>query len=287
MPRKAMTRDEWRTLIAKCEQEFKDFQGTVSVRVSGGAASSVAWKRCLDKYGHDRVRPVFADTKTEHTDLYRFLDDCERAFDQKIERLCDGRDIWDVFDAHGIMRIPKAGNACKASIELKQKPLDKWFKSSDCDAIAVGIEFLEPERIAAFTNRLSGTVLFPLCDRPLLSECEIVEEVRKWGIDPPQLYKDDYTHNNCGGFCILAGLGQWAANRKRDPDGFAYHADRERRFNEKTGFPILRDQSGGEVKPYTLDQLAKDQDEGREFPDNWRSQCGCMSPQLFAVDDCF
>jgi len=286
MPRKALTRQQWRKLVETQAKRFEEFAGKVCVNVSGGAASSVAWKRCLDAFGPDRVVPVFADTSTEHPDLYRFLDDCDKAFNQKVVRLKDGRNIWDVFDDFGVMKITSAGGACKASIELKHKPLKTYYEQSGCDAIAVGIEFLEGERIRDFLKRIPHAI-FPLCSRPLLSECEIVEEVRKWGVEPPQLYADNYTHNNCGGFCILAGLGQWAENRRRDRAGFDKAADRERAFTERTGFTVLKHQRGGKVTPYTLDQLAEDQDSGREFPKDWKSQCNCMSPQLFSPDDCF
>jgi len=287
MPRKAMSKQQWHDLIDAEAARCKHFSGKVQVNVSGGCASSVVWKRCVEWYGMDSVVPVFADTSYEHADLYRFLDDCEKHIGQPLERLKDGRDIWDVFDQAGIMRITSAGGACKASVELKQYPLAKHLEESGCDAIAVGIEFLEPERISAFQDRVPGReVLFPLTVRPLLSECEIIEEVRSWGVKPPTIYDDGYTHNNCGGFCILAGLGQWAANRKRDPQAFEYAAKRERQFTKETGFTVLRDQSGGEVRPYTLDELARDQDSGREFPKDWKSNCNCMVP-LFRADDCF
>jgi hypothetical protein len=236
------------------------------------------------------VVPVFADTKSEHPDLYRFLDDLENKFDQKIERLSEGHDIWDVFFKSRMIKVLHAGGACKASIELKHKPLAKHFERSGCSAIAVGIEGTEGERIRDFKAKI-GHVLFPLACRPLLSECDIKTKIQEMGIKLPQLYHDNYSHNNCAGFCVLAGIGQWAENFKRDPEMFSDFEQKEQKFIELVGyeFSILRDQRGGTPKPYTLKQLREDVESGREFGNDWRSQCLCMTPQprLFSLDDCF
>lgn len=113
-----INRDDWRTMVDRQARKCEAFEGVVSVNVSGGTASAVAWARCLEWYGVDRVKPVFADTNSEHPDLYRFLEDCEKCFGQKLERLTnDGRNIWDVFEDSGMIRIARAGGACKASVE--------------------------------------------------------------------------------------------------------------------------------------------------------------------------
>lgn len=127
MAEKQIEPSEWRELVEQQAEACRTFTGKVRVNVSGGSGSALAWRRCLEWYGPDRVIPAFADTNSEHADTYRFLADCERVFGQELIRLNDGRNIWDVFDQEGIMRIVKAGNACKASLELKQKPLDQHF----------------------------------------------------------------------------------------------------------------------------------------------------------------
>ena len=291
MPGLKIPNNEWRAMITRQAERCEEFTGKVCVNVSGGSGSAVAWSRCLEWYGHDRVIPVFADTNSEHDDLYRFLDDCEAAFSQKLTRLNDGRNIWDVFEQTGMLRIDHAGGACKASIELKQKPLARHFKECGADAIAVGLEFLEPERMQRFEEKLSPVeVLFPLTHSPRLSECEIHEEVRRLGIKPCTVYDEGHPHNNCRKYgCILAGVSQWAADVKMNADGFNYSAKREADYYDKTGFAVCRDQSNKDVKPYPLVQLRADVHAGKEFRDDWKSQCSCMEPQprLFTADECF
>lgn len=288
MPRKKISRADWVKLIDEEHDRVVNFTGRVMVNVSGGCASAVCWHRCIELYGRDRVFPVFADTRSEDADLYRFLDDCEKVFGQTLVRLDQGKDIWDVFDEKGIMRIAKSGNACKASVELKQKPLNDYFAAKGFDGQAIGIQFDEPERIEAFRRRKDGTALFPLVAKPHFSECAIHDQVKRIGLTVPYLYTQDFMHNNCGGGCILAGLAQWNAVRVSFPERFENAKIREKAFFDRTGFTILRDQRNGEVKPYTLEELQTDAEAGRKFGNDWRSQCSCMEePKLFSDDDCF
>ena len=69
---------------------------TVVVHLSGGGQSAVCLARCVEWYGVDRVRAVFANTNTEAPDLYDFLDAVEEKFGVKIDYLNnDGMGIWD------------------------------------------------------------------------------------------------------------------------------------------------------------------------------------------------
>lgn len=282
-----MRRNEARELI-ECEQKrFAEFVGKVRVDVSGGSGSAVAWHRCLTAFSAERVVPVFADTETEDPDLYRFLNDCEKLFGQKLTRLNCGKDIWDVFIESRMMRIMSAGGACKASVELKQKPLDNHFAESDCDAVAVGLGPDEPERMLRIIKRLYPVpVLFPLCAIPELHYCDVGRCIESLGLKPAALYADGFIHNNCGGTCVLAGISQWAAVCKLYPDKFAYAEQREQEFTEATGFTILRDRRGGITRKYPLSELRADVEAGRAFRNDWKSNCSCMLPDLFAgMDD--
>lgn len=296
MPRRKLTGDEFRTLMREERARLSDVyagDGVVAVHVSGGSASAVVWHRLLERLGVNRVRPVFADTASEDADTYRFLDDCERVFGQELTRLRqyndDGTpcDIWDVFDRHGMMRITKAGNACMASIELKQKPLDAWNDCNKPDATAIGFTFAEAERMVKLSSKKHPhPIIYPLIEQPVMTECQVHDYIRRLGISPPAVYDDGFVHNNClgAGGCILAGLAQWAAARRLKPEAFAYAKDRERTFADRTGFTVLRDQRGGEVKPYSLEELDREAAAGRDFGSAWRSKCACMTPSMFDDD---
>lgn len=58
---------------------------------------------------------------------------------------------------------------------------------------------------------------------------------------------------------------------------FKYCEQREKKFFNKTGFTVNRDRRNGETNPYPLFQLRKDVESGRDFGNEWRSTCGCMT----------
>jgi len=246
--------------------------------VSGGAASAVVAMRCVEWYGTDRVTFVNADTGCESEGNYALIDALELASGVSIIRLTQGKDIWDVFDEHGVMRM--MSGACKASVELKQKPLDDFTRarfSPDEVLVAIGMSWMEPERQARLTRRLKPyQTFFPLNASPRLSECEIVAELARYGLPESMAYNLGYTHDNCKGGCVLAGQSQWAGLIGDAPEHFAYCEDRERTFYERTGFTVLKDRRGGELKSYPLFQLRADKMAGRKFRNGWRSTCGCM-----------
>lgn len=255
-------------------------ENTIVVHLSGGAGSAISAMRCVEWYGRDRVRLVFADTLSESPDAYALVDAVEAASGISIDRLSQGKDIWDVFDAFGVSKIAATG-ACKASVELKQKPLDAWmrdnFRPSEC-VIATGLTYEERhDRQPRLQNKLHPyKCFFPLNVPPILAHCDIIAELEKYGLPVSSAYAKGYSHDNCNGGCILAGLKQWAALVKENPEHFAYCESRERAFYEATGFSINRDRRGGTTKPYPLYQLRQEVEEGRTFGDGWRSTCSCM-----------
>jgi len=247
--------------------------------VSGGAASAIAAIRCIEWYGPKRITLINADTGCESDGNYALIDALEKASGVDIVRLNQGKNIWDVFDEHGMMRMK---SACKASVELKQKPLDAFMRQRflpDRVAIAVGLSWQEPERQRRLVNRLAPyQAFYPLNVKPQLAECDIVAELERYGLPESMAYNLGYTHDNCKGGCVLAGQAQWAGLLDDDPDHFAYCERRERAFYARTGFTVLKDRRGdGRAKPYPLFQLREDKAAGRKFRDTWRSTCSCMS----------
>ena len=253
---------------------------TVCCRVSGGAASAIVVMRCLEWYGASRVVLVNADTGSESAGNYELLRALETASGLPIERLNQGMNIWDVFDLHGVMRLVHGGGACKASVELKQKPLDAFTEdrfTPEQVVVAVGLSPDEEDRQKRLSKRLRPyEVFYPLNAEPRLTECEMVAALDRYGLPESMAYNLGYTHDNCNGGCVLAGQAQWAGLLDDDPAYFAYCEKREGVFFERTGFTMLRDRRGGEVKSYPLSQLREDKAAGRKFRGTWRSTCGCM-----------
>lgn len=254
------------------------------VNISGGAASAVCLFRVIERYGRENTRARFADTRWEHPDCYRFIDDVERVSGVRIDRLSDGRNIWDVFFADSTLTAP--GGGCRASWILKRKALDKHTESIAGDVIVhVGFGPDEDDRMKRLQSAMPDIRFdFPLTWSPMLSRCDVMDDLRARGIELPSMYADGYPHANCGGACILAGIKQWAGLLKDNPDLYQISEENEQKFQQmlrdrgRAEHTILKDRRGGKIQNYSLRQLREDIESGRrQGDDSWRVQsCSCM-----------
>ena len=79
--------------------------GRVLSRFSCGAASAVATKLAIEKYG-EAVEIYYNDTGSEHEDNARFMRDCEAWFGRKVNVLRSEKfaNIWEVFEKRRFQR---------------------------------------------------------------------------------------------------------------------------------------------------------------------------------------
>ena len=75
------------------------------ILLSGGLGSFETARRVIEKHGKKKVHLWFFDTKIEDDDLYRFLKDIEMVLEVTIDRYCDGRTPWDVFEKERFMLV--------------------------------------------------------------------------------------------------------------------------------------------------------------------------------------
>ncbi len=188
--------------------------------LSGGLASAwvAYWARNLPD-----VVYYFNDTKWEHPDLYRFLDDLERVLGISITRDSDGRSPEEVFyDERHLAnnRVPLCSKI------LKAQRLQQFVQPGDI--CHFGIDETEAHRAIRIKE-----VYAPLgveCRFPLIETGTTKAQVRglilgDLAIVEPELYRMGFTHNNCGGGCVRAGRRQWALLLEKQPATFA---ERER-----------------------------------------------------------
>lgn len=267
------------------------------VNVSSGLASAEALERTIAKAGKDHTVAIFADVKgantSEHAgedaDNYRFLADLEQYFDLPFVRIVEGRDIWQVmFDARAITIPVGATRVARCSIDLKREPLDRWIEAHytpDNAVLVVGLDWSEPHRIADFQAiKAPWRCWFPLDERPYIDKRNLVEKWQARGIAPPRLYEAGFSHANCGGFCVKAGINHFVRLYRWNRPRFYYHADKEKLFRETINdkATILRLRRGGETRPITLYELAQMIDVGETFGRVIDSDdgCGCFAPVL-------
>jgi len=222
---------------------------------SGGAGSWACAKRVIEKNGIENTILLFTDTGNEDCDLYRFLDDVE-AFGWPILRIKNNKysNIWDVYFKSKYMGNSRAAICSKF---LKNLPAQKYikdnFKTEEC-VLYLGIDWTEEHRThSPIKHWAPYTMGFPLLSAPYLCKADILDMMKRVDIEPPRLYSLGFAHNNCGGFCVKAGLGHFKLLLDKLPDRYRYHEEMELALYKKIGHhPFLKHIYGGEKQYMTL-----------------------------------
>lgn len=251
------------------------------IQLSGGAASYAAARLIIDEHGPANVTLLFADTKAEDPDLYRFLIDVERRLNIPVTRIAEGRTPWEVFFDESMIGNTRADPCSRI---LKREILRVWLEehvTPDESMVVIGYDANEAHRFGPLQKRYAPwRVRAPLIERGLFKE-QAFDLVEADGLTLPALYAVGFQHNNCGGRCVKGGQAQWALLLDHYPERYAEDEQNEEEFRRRTGkdVSILRDRRGGETKPLTLRQF-------REWRQNepglidWQEWggCACMEP---------
>ena len=230
---------------------------------SSGAASTVAAMRVAQKYGTENLYLLFADTGIEDEDNYRFLQDSANHIGGQLVHLKDGRTPWDVFNQGKWLSHRQGEKGC--SYQLKVLPCKEWIEnnpdiSPENTVLYFGINFEEIHRIDAIAANWSPyKVETPLCwdEFGWADKAKIFSALKQANLTPPRLYEMGFSHANCGGFCIKAGLGHYRNLLKQMPERYAHHEQQEKQLLAIMGrddIGILRRQSKG----ITLEEWRKE-----------------------------
>jgi 3'-phosphoadenosine 5'-phosphosulfate sulfotransferase (PAPS reductase)/FAD synthetase len=238
--------------------------GRVIARFSCGAASAVATKLAIEKYG-EAVEIYYNDTGSEHPDNERFLAACEKWFGIKIHVLKSEvfKDTWAVWEKRRYL-VNHYGAPCTS--ELKRKPGEAVWNVGDTEVF--GYTYGEEKRVAKFQRTNNERII----ECPLI-EGEITKDdcfriVQEAGIELPTMYKLGFRNNNCIG-CVKArdSVNYWKRVRKYFPD----HFDRMARLERELGFQINRVSVKGKRTPIYLDEIPAGDPKGK---DEVKISCG-------------
>lgn len=287
---------------------------------SGGIASYIVVKRVAAKYGTENLIRLFTDTKSEDTDLYRFRDDTFKVVGGERVDLCDGRNLWELFNDEGMIANPRVdicsrilkrdiatkylherfpgGVGCTLYFGIDHSERDRFYGTADKTVehrlplpngvVQVRVETLPGTGKAGIRRRwLPFIAEAPLCEPPYLSKCDMLNECERDGIDPPRLYDLGAKHNNCGGMCVKAGHAQFLWMLTAVPDVFDKNANEEEAFRVRTGkdVAIMKDRRGGVSKPLPMLEFKRQVESGELVvnPRDWGKGCQCMTPDEDAV----
>ncbi len=260
------------------------------VSFSGGAGSWYAARRVVEQYGSDNVYLLFADTKIEDEDLYRFVNEAAANTGASLLQISDGRTPWDVFrDVRflGNTRIDPCSRILK-------RDLIRDYLAANFDpmrtVIYLGIDWTERHRFdRATTHWRPWTVKAPLCDPPYIDREDMFREMEQvHGIRRPRLYDMGFSHNNCGGFCVKAGQASFKRLLQKLPARYREHEEQEENLRTHLGkdIAVLRDRRGGTFKPMTLRQFRErlEADPSFEVDPYDEGGCGCFTPNDYSEE---
>lgn len=188
---------------------------------SCGAASAVACKVALESYPEARI--VYQHIGSAHLDNARFLADCEKWYNHKIEIITSPfyADHFHVVKATRYINGPKGA---RCTTELKKK-VRKYFELQNPEITMQFFGFTADEQKRADKPEMNGFT-FPLIERGIYKK-ECYQTLNIAGIELPMMYKLGFNNNNCIG-CVKGGAGYWNRIRLHFPEYFNKMATLER-----------------------------------------------------------
>ncbi len=251
------------------------------VMFSGGLNSFMLAYLLNQEFGPGETLLLFSDTLIEDEDLYRFLFESSEKLGIPLVVLVEGRSPWEVFKDERYIGNTRADPCSKI---LKRQLIRAWVDNAfgpDKAMIYIGIDWTEAHRIKRInTSWAPYTVRTPLVEEPFYSKRDILEVLKLMEIEPPRLYQMGFPHNNCGGFCVKAGQGQFKLLKQHFPERYQHHQDQEEALRQHLGkdVAILRDRRGGDTKPLTLAKFAEMMDDNPRQLDLFDlGGCGCFT----------
>ncbi|MET9263745.1 hypothetical protein [Amycolatopsis sp. NPDC004079] len=248
---------------------------------SSGIQSWAVARMVVEAQGRDNVVLLFADTRAEDADNYRFNTDASALLGVPLTVVRDGRTPQEV---NRDERWLGNSRLAPCSHELKQKVCRKWLQDNTDPAstiLYVGVDWTEPERRPAIERMWAPwPVEFPLMSPPYRPKDHWLRESRAIGLEPPSMYRRGYAHANCGGACVRGGQAQWAHLLRDNPSLYASWERHEAEMSDLLGreVSVLRDRRGGASARLPLAVLRRRAESGDSElfdPYDWGG-CGCM-----------
>jgi len=206
----------------------------IAVWFSCGAASAVAIKKTIEKYG-DRcsIRVINNPVAEEDEDNKRFLRDVEQWIGIKIETAINPK--WPNNSAVEVWEKKKfmsnrRGAPC--TLALKKNARQHWEKENRVDWHVLGFTAEEKGRYDRFALTERPNTLPVLIDAGL-SKDQCFEIVKAAEIRLPQIYFLGYPNANCIGCVKATSPTYWNHVQKMHPAIFAQRAEQSRRIGAK------------------------------------------------------
>ena len=207
---------------------------TIAVWFSCGAASAVAAKKTIEKYGAiHNILIVNNPIKEEHEDNRRFLKDVSEWIQHPIieakNKDFPNASITEVFDKRKYMS-GVAGAPC--TMLLKKESRYQFELENDIDWHVLGFTVDEKDRHDRFVKFERANLLPVLIDEGL-NKNDCFEILRKAGVRLPYIYLLRYPNANCVGCVKATSPEYWNLVRKTFPIVFMERAEQSRRIGAR------------------------------------------------------
>lgn len=205
---------------------YQDSSQRVIAWFSCGAASAVAAFESIRQC--QNVLIVNCDTRqSEHTDNYRFCQDCEKWWGQEIVHLRsdDYTTIDEVFDGTGYMAGTRGA---RCTTELKKIPRLKFARPDDIHIFRYTAE--ETKRVQEFEQRNPDMILKWILVEQGITKAQCYQRVHKAGIELPVMYGLGFDNNNCIGCVKASSPWYWDKVRTHFPESFKRRCEQSRRL---------------------------------------------------------
>lgn len=207
---------------------------TIVVWFSCGAASAVAAKLTIDKYGAgNTVLIVNNPVLEEHKDNLRFLSDVSKWVGQEIIIASNpnfpsnsAKDVWEK------RKYMSGNNGAPCTVELKKEARYQFERQNKIDFHVLGFTFDEINRHERFIKYERENVI------PVLIESQITKEqcfniLKEANIYLPVVYRLGYPNANCLGCVKASSPTYWNHVRKVNPEVFNDRSEQSRRIGAR------------------------------------------------------
>lgn len=233
---------------------------TIVVWFSCGAASAVAAKKTLEKYGEDyNILIVNNPVVNEHPDNERFLKDVEKWLGVQIIKAINPNypscDIRDVFNER---RYVSGIQGAPCTMLLKKEARYQFELKNKIDWHVLGFTVEEWKRQKRFNTFERGNTI-PVLVTELITKEDCFKILEKEGIELPEIYKLGYPNANCIGCVKSSSPTYWNLVRSTFPDVYEDRAKQSREIGAKLvklkGKRIFLDElkpsdKGGKIKSW-------------------------------------
>lgn len=206
----------------------------IAVWFSCGAASAVAAKETLRRYGHiANVRVLNNPVIEEDADNRRFMADVSAWLGVPIETVVNPS--WPNASAHAVWEKKRAmsfPNGAPCTVELKKRARQLWERDNHVDWHVLGFTADEKSRHDRFVLTERANVLPVLIDVGI-DKKRCFDILRAAGLDLPRVYSLGYPNANCIGCVKATSPTYWNHVRAMHPDVFEARASLSRALGAK------------------------------------------------------